>query len=87
MAEIPETPLEVAVALGRIEEGIKNMTEKIDKLVSKTESHESTLSRHEVDIELLKSRQAPRVHWLTILVGIVAVAGFALALLDRLFAA
>ena len=37
------------------------------------------------DVAILKSKQAPRVHWLTILVGIVAVFGATLALLDRLY--
>ncbi len=38
------------------------------------------------DVAVLKSQQAPRLHWVTILVGVVALAGFALALLDRIYA-
>jgi len=37
------------------------------------------------DVEVLKSKQAPRVHWLTIVVGVIAVAGFTLGILDRLY--
>ena len=76
---------ELAVAIGRVEEGIKGLKDSVDGLVATTKVHSDTLPRHEVDIEILKARQAPRIHWLTILVGIVAVAGFALALFDRLY--
>lgn len=79
------TPIDIAVTLGRIELGVMTLNEKVDKLTAKTESHDSTLTRHEVDLQVLKSKQGPKIHWLTILVGIVAVAGFSLALLDRLY--
>lgn len=75
----------LAVAIGRIEEGIKGLNEKVDSVIKQNADHANTLSRHEVDIQILKSRQQPRIHWLTILVGVVAVAGFALALFDRLY--
>lgn len=81
----PQTYTELAVAIGRIEEGVKSVKEVVDGVANTQKTHGTTLTRHEVDIEILKSRQQPRVHWLTILVGIVAVAGFALALFDRLY--
>jgi len=81
--EDPYTTL--AVAIGRIEEGVKGLNEKVDGIVKQNAAHADTLTRHEVDIEILKARQAPRIHWLTIVVGIVAVAGFAIAIFDRLY--
>lgn len=77
----------LAVAVGRIEEGIKNLNEKVDRVIAQNQDHADTLSKHDVRLAVLESKQQPKVHWLTILVGIVAVAGFALALFDRLYAA
>jgi hypothetical protein len=76
---------EIAVAIGRIEEGIKSMRESIDGLLKQTRDHDSTLTRHEVEIARLKERQAPKIHWLTIVVGLIALAGFTLGILDRLY--
>ena len=76
---------DLAVAIGRVEEGVKSLTEKIDKMAGSVEEHGDTLSKHQTRIALLEARQGPRIHWLTILVGIVAVAGFALAIFDRLY--
>ena len=83
--EMPTNYTELAVAIGRVEEGVKGLKDSIDGLVKTTKGHADTLTRHEVEIEILKSRQAPRVHWLTIIVGIVAVAGFVIGLLNQLY--
>lgn len=76
---------ELAVAIGRIEEGVKNMNGRLQKVAEIAEEHEDTIGKHETRLALLEQRQGPRLHWLTVLVGIVAVAGFALALFDRLY--
>lgn len=76
---------ELAVAIGRIEEGVKNMNERLTKIGDAVDDHEDTLIGHTTRLALLEARQSPRIHWLTILVGIVAVAGFALAIFDRLY--
>lgn len=76
---------ELAVALGRVEEGVKALRESVDRIADQGQKNAATITRHEVEIEILKSRQQPRVHWLTIVVGVIAVAGFTLAILDRLY--
>jgi hypothetical protein len=55
--------IELAVTLGRIEEMLKSMNEKLDRLDSTAVSHADILRKHTVEIELLKQRQGPRVHW------------------------
>ncbi len=75
----------LAVAVGRIEEGMKNLNDKMDRVIAQGDQHANTLSEHDTRLAVLESKQQPKVHWLTILVGIVAVAGFALAIFDRLY--
>jgi hypothetical protein len=82
--ETATTYTELAVALGRVEEGIISMKASLDRIEKRSEDHATAIARHETDIQVLMSRQQPRIHWLTILVGIVAVAAFALTLFDRL---
>lgn len=79
------TYTELAVAIGRVEEGVKNVKESVDRIAEQSQAHADTLTRHEADIEVLKSRQAPRVHWSTIVIGVVALAGFVLSVLTQLF--
>ena len=55
--------IELAVAIGRIEEMLKNANEKLDKLDSTSADHADVLRKHTVEIELLKQRQGPTVHW------------------------
>lgn len=81
----PAWNVELAVAIGRVEEGIKGMKDSLAPVVERQQAHGDTLTRHEVDIQVLKSKQQPRIHWLTALVGIVAVAAFALALFEKLY--
>lgn len=75
----------LAVAVGRIEEGIKNLNEKVDRVISQNEVHAETLNKHDTRLALLESRQGPRVSVWTIAVAIIAIAGFGLALFDRLY--
>lgn len=75
----------LAVAVGRIEEGIKNLNEKVDKVISQNEVHADTLSKHDVRLAVLESKQGPRISAWTIALGIIAIAGFGLALFDRLY--
>lgn len=78
---------ELAVALGRIEEMLKSMNEKLDKLESVNETHADVLRKHEVAIRLLEERQGPRVHWLTWVVAAVAALGFIISIADRFYSA
>lgn len=67
----------LSVAVGRIEEGIKSLNATATTLVTQSNEHGSTLARHEVEIQLLKSKQPRRAPWWTLVgvaVGILAAA-------------
>lgn len=76
---------EVLVAIGRIEEMLRNMNDKLQKLQDSEDMQWKKLNDHEVEIELLKQRQGPRISWVTWVAGATAVAALALSLLDRMF--
>lgn len=78
---------ELAVTLGRIEEMLKSMNEKLDKLESVNETHADVLRKHEVSIRLLEQRQGPRVPFITWVIGAVAVIGLFISIADRLWGA
>jgi hypothetical protein len=71
--------IELAVAIGRIEEMLKSMNEKLDKLDSTAVDHADILRKHTVEIELLKQRQGPRIHWTTWVLAIIGIASFVAA--------
>lgn len=77
----------LAIAVGRIEEGIKNLNEKVEKVISQNEIHADALSKHDTRLAVLESKQGPRLSAWTIVLGIIATAGFGLALFDRLYGA
>jgi type VI protein secretion system component VasF len=81
------TMTEVLVAIGRIEEMIKAMNGKLDKLEEQTEERfkrvDSQSDRqwkkindHEAAIQVLQERQGPKVHFTTWVAMAIAVAGF-----------
>lgn len=74
---------ELAVALGRIEEMLKSMNDKLDKLESVNEDHADVLRKHEVAIRLLEQRQPQKVHPLTIITGVASIIAVALVVIDR----
>lgn len=49
------------------------MNDRLDKLTSSSEAHSDTLSRHEVEIQLLKSRESPKKTWVEYINGVVGV--------------
>lgn len=67
---------DILVAVGRLEEMMKAMNDKLDRLENTTDRHWKKLAEHDVEIELLKQRQGPQVHWLTWAIGIIAIASF-----------
>lgn len=80
----PETPTDltsIAVSLGRVEAtmttGFSSINERIDKLTTTSEATTTTLQRHEVDIQLLKSKEQPRRSWVEIAGGIASLLGIA----------
>jgi len=63
---------DILVAVGRLEEMMKAMNDKLDRLENTTDRHWKKLAEHDVEIELLKQRQGPRVHfssWIAMVVG------------------
>lgn len=77
--------VELAVAIGRIEEMLKSMNDKLDKLESTTDLHWKKLNEHDTEIQLLKQRQGPRVPVVTWLAGVAALVALVLGVLDRIF--
>ena len=76
---------DLLVAMARVEAKQDQMMDAIERLRTETDTHWKKIADLERKIAVLESRQAPRVHWVTWLVGVVAVAGFVLGILDRLF--
>ena len=76
---------DVLVALARLEAKQDAMMSAIERLREETDVHWKKIADLESKIAVLESRSGPRVHWITILVGIIAVIGFGLAIFDRLY--
>lgn len=73
------------VAITRFEAKQDAMMEKLDRLEKTTDTHWKKIAEMETQIELLKERQGPRIHWITWVIGLIAAAGFGFAILDRLY--
>ena len=76
---------DILVALARLEAKTDSLMEKLDRLEKATDVHWKKIADLESKIAVLESRSGPRVHLVTILVGIIAVIGFGLAIFDRLY--
>lgn len=76
---------DILVALARLEAKTDSLMEKLDRLEKATDSHYKRIADLEQKIAVLESQRGPRVHWITILVGVIAVVGFGLAIFDRLY--
>jgi hypothetical protein len=76
---------DVLVALARLEAKQDAMMSAIERLREETDVHWKKIADLESKIAVLESRSGPRIHWVTILVGIIAVVGFGLAIFDRLY--
>lgn len=88
---------EVLVAIGRIEEMVKAMSEKLDKLETQTEKKFALIDDQterqwkkiasiDTELQLIKERQGPTIHWVTWLSAIGALVAVALSVLDRIYA-
>lgn len=75
----------IETILARIEAKQDAMMEKLDRLEKTTDTHWKKIAELETKLAVLEQRQGPRVHWLTVIVGIVAVIGFILAIADRMY--
>ena len=88
--------VEVLVAIGRIEEMLKAMAEKLDKLEEQTEKKFALVDAErerlwkkintlDTELQLIRDRQGPKVHWLTIIAIIASVGAVILGILDRVY--
>ena len=80
-----QTSTELLVAVGRIEEMLRNMDEKLQKLQTSEDMQWRKLNQLETEIEVLKTRQGPRVPVVSWIAGLVAAAALVLAVADRLY--
>jgi hypothetical protein len=76
---------DILVALARLEAKQDAMMEKLDRLEKATDSHYKKIADLESKVAVLESQRGPRIHWITILVGILGLVAFGLALFDRLY--
>jgi hypothetical protein len=76
---------DVLLALARLEVKQDGLMSAIERLREETDVHWKKIADLEQKIAVLESQRGPRVHWITILVGVVALVGFGLAIFDRLY--
>jgi hypothetical protein len=79
------TLTDVLVACSRLEAKQDAMMQALDRLRDESDGHYKRIAELESKIAVLESQRGPKVHWITILVGILALVGFGLALFDRLY--
>jgi hypothetical protein len=79
------TLTDVLVACSRLEAKQDAMMQALDRLRDESDGHYKRIAELEQKIAVLESQRGPKVHWITILVGILALVGFGLALFDRLY--
>jgi len=79
------TLTDVLVACSRLEAKQDAMMQALERLRDESDGHYRRIAELEQKIAVLESQRGPRVHIITILVGIIAVVGFGLALFDRLY--
>jgi septal ring factor EnvC (AmiA/AmiB activator) len=79
------TLADVLLALARLEVKQDHLMSAIERLREETDVHWKKIADLEQKIAVLESQRGPRVHWITILVGVIALVGFGLAIFDRLY--
>ena len=79
------TLTDVLVACSRLEAKQDAMMQALDRLRDESDGHYRRIAELEQKIAVLESQRGPKVHWITILVGVVALVGFGLAIFDRLY--
>lgn len=80
-----EQQTSLAVAIGRIEEMVKSMNEKLARIDETTERQWERIGQLETEIAIIKSKQGPKVPWVTYAAGVAALAALVLGILDRMF--
>jgi hypothetical protein len=79
------TLTDALVACSRLEAKQDAMMQALERLRDESDGHYKRIAELESKIAVLESQRGPKVHWITILVGILALVGFGLALFDRLY--
>ena len=71
--------VEVLVAIGRIEEGIKSVRDSIDRLDKKSDAQDEAISEMQLDIQKLKTERSTVRENLALALSIIAVLAAVLA--------
>lgn len=82
-----ENMTDVLVKLGRIEEILNLLLQKVDKLEEETKERFNTveqdrdrmwrkINNHDTEIQVLKDRQGPKVHWTSMVAVGIGALGF-----------
>ena len=67
------TLLDLMVALARLESKTDTMMKQLDELAKVSDQHWKRINDIETKIARLEERQGPKVHWVTWLIGLVAL--------------
>jgi septal ring factor EnvC (AmiA/AmiB activator) len=76
---------DVLVFLARLETKQDAMMKQLDELSKTSDQHWKRINEIETKLALIEQRQGPRIHWVTWVVGAIAILGFVLAIADRLY--
>lgn len=71
--------VEVLVAIGRIEEGIKSVRDSIDRLDKKSDAQDEAISEMQLDIQKLKTERSTVRENLALALSVIAVLAAVLA--------
>lgn len=87
MAEVSSNRdwIEVLVAIGRIEEGIKGLRESIDRLDKKSDAQDEAISEMQLEIQQLKTQRSTVRENVAVVLSIFAVIISAISTLRLLF--
>lgn len=85
MSQHEPTLNDVLIALARLEAKQDAMMKQLDELSKTSDQHWKRINEIETKLAVLEQRQGPKVHWVTILVGVIATLGFVLAVADRIY--
>lgn len=67
------TLLDLMVALARLESKTDTMMKQLDELAKVSDQHWKRINEIETKLARLEERQGPKVHWVTWLIGLVAL--------------
>jgi len=67
------TLLDLMVALARLESKTDTMMKQLDELAKVSDQHWKRINDIETKLARLEERQGPKVHWITWLIGLVAL--------------